>query len=129
MTDLDRVVPTNLPSLRGPRQPPKCWLASRSCLGTNGNIAGPLAGIEAGATLYHTLGLSTLDVQRICDQEGIDAHLFGQELDRLNLHYEAANPAMLQTLVAVSLSQPLTEKRSQALELIWGTLKRCARSG
>lgn len=127
LTDLDRVVPAELPSLQKTLDNLQSAGWRVALFGTNGNIAGPLAGIEAGATLYHTLGLSTLDSQRICDQEGIDAHLFGQELDRLNLHDEAANPAILQTLVArFRCRSRLPEKRSQALELIWGTLKKCA---
>jgi hypothetical protein len=100
LTDLDRVVPAELPSLQKTLDNLQSAGWRVALFGTNGNIAGPLAGIEAGATVFHTLGLSTLDLQRICDQEGVDAHLFGQELDRLNLHYEAANPAILQTLVA-----------------------------
>ncbi len=128
LTDLDRLVPVELPSLQKTLDKLQRAGWRVALFGTNGNIAGPLAGIEAGATRYHTLGLSTLDIQRICDQEGIDSHLFGQELDRLNLHSEAANPTILQTLVArFRCCNRLPKKRSQALELILGTLKKCAR--
>lgn len=128
LTDLDRVVPSELSSLQKKLDDLQRAGWRVALFGTNGNIADPLAGIEAHATLYHTLGLSTLDIQRICDQEGIDARLFGQEVDRLNLHYEASNPAILQTLVAkFRCRSRLPEKRSQALELIWGTVKKCAR--
>ena len=126
LTDLDRVVPAELPSLQKILDNLQSAGWRVALFGTNGYVAGPLAGIETGATLYHTLGLSTLDIQRICDQQGIDAHLFGQELDRLDLRYEAANPAILQTLVArFRRRSRLPEERSQALELIWGTLKKC----
>jgi hypothetical protein len=128
LTDLDRVVPAEIPSLRKRLDDLQSAGWRIALFGTNGNIVGRLAGIEAGAAVYHTLGLSTLDLQRICDQEGIDAHLFGQELDRLNLPYEAANPAILQALVAkVRCRGRLPEKRSRALELIWRTLQKCAR--
>lgn len=128
LTDLERVVPADLAPLQKTLDNLQSAGWRVALFGTNGNIAGPLAGIAAGATLYHTLGLSTLDFQRICDQEGIDARLFGEEIDRLNLHYEAANPAILQTLVArFRCRSRLPETRSEALKLIWETLTKCAR--
>ncbi len=128
LTDLDHVRVAELASFRGRLDEFQSAGWRVALFGTQGYVATALAGIEEGASLYHTLGLASLDIQRICDQEGIDARMFRQELDRLDLQTESANPAILQTLIRRFRCRGyLPQKRSQAVRLIWRTLRKCTR--
>jgi hypothetical protein len=128
LTDLDHVVSAELTSFRKSLDEIQSAGWRVALFGTQGYVTNALAGIEDGASRYHILGLAPLDIQRICDQEGIDAHSFGQELDRLDLHTEAANPAILQRLVRrFRCRGRLPQKRSEALGLIWRTMRKCTR--
>lgn len=69
-----------------------------------------------GFARYHLVGLSTEEVQQVCDTSGIDSNGFEDELGRLNLALEAGNPGVLQTLINLFRKNGrLPETRTQAI--------------
>lgn len=101
LDDLDSVDESFLPQLmadldRMAASDPSCHIA---LFCKQGYASVQAAHFNATFSRYCLLGLTTSDIQRVCDGVGIDAAGFDDELHRLDLGVEAGNPAVLQTLI------------------------------
>ncbi len=101
LDDLDQVDPTHLPQLIAEINQlesgdPGCHIA---LFCRQGYAAAHFAPFDAGFSRYHLLGLTSADIQHVCDTKGIDPAGLSQELERLDVGVEGGNPAVLQTLI------------------------------
>jgi len=125
LTDLDRVNPAVLPQLLSAldRLEQVGWRLA--LFSVQGYVAVHLADLGNRFTRYHLLGLTSADIQRICDDEGVDAHAFVKELGCADLHVEAGNPRILQAMIrAFRRNGKLPASRSRALKIIFNALRK-----